>query len=239
MGIGIVNDDDSLPDKAQYQRHVVDLVAPGALVPTVDDANQLGCAEGTSFATAYVSAVAAILAERAPRNWTVSQIRSRLLSTADWLSAYSGKVKGGKVNAERALNDLDKNVLVIGQGPDQLRLDVTWDDAREFEIHGHETRVPGQPKKRFRIQWSDILRWQIVASDVDGKTVESARVAFVRDGRYVVIEDATLTDNPVLPLRSCRELTNGSVVSCTGTRAARIREYTAFLYPLSGVLEFQ
>jgi hypothetical protein len=236
MGVGLVDRNGALMTGSKYDSRVVDLVAPGAGVPTVDEAETLACAEGTSYATAYVSAVSAMLANRAPRGWTVSQLRARLLSTADWKPEYLGKVKGGVVNADRALNNLDKNVLVIDRGNrPALNLEVVWDDSSEFDVSGLEKApAPGVSRVTRRIQWSDVLRWQVT----DNAGVKSLNVAFIHDEKFAALHDVAISSALVLPIRSCVNLATLQPVECKGLRASQIKEYTGALYSRSEPVSF-
>lgn len=234
IGVGVVNAAGSLPNGSNYDRDVVDILAPGEAVPTVEDDTNVGCADGTSYAAAYVSAVAAILANSAPGGWTVSQIKARLLATADWKPAYSGKVKGGVLNATRALENLDKNVLVIKRGTNApLQMNVIWKDGNEFRIFGVER--PNSPPAEFRIQWSDVLRWDAVKED-DG--TESTRVTFLKSERFVVLEKVSVQANLTLPLDRCTNHDDGQPIQCSGTRVELIKGYTAAL-PRPPTIEFK
>jgi hypothetical protein len=235
IGVGTVDSDGNLPSGATYDRDVVDLVAPGTDVPTIDDTSTLGCADGNSFATAYVSAVAAMLADRLSPGWTVSQLKARLLATADWRPAYTGKIKAGLINGERAFANLDRNVLVVERGATNppLELRVTWKDAPEFEISGEER--PNE-RTRHRIQWSDVLRWLTVDEPDNTKSI---RVTFIGAGsRYVVLNKVIIAGNLILPLNKCMAPGNSTPVPCAGTRAELIREYVAAL-PQPPVVDFR
>lgn len=226
IGVGIVDGNGDIPDNSKYERSVVDLLAPGAGVPTVDDESNLGCAEGTSFATAYVSAVAALVADRAPRGWTVGQLKARLLATAEWKPTYAGKVRAGRINADRALEHLDKNILSIARGSSApLQLSVTWKDASAFDVTGEE--VPNTPRTQHRIQWSDILRWQLVESPNQGAWT---RLTFIAPtGQFVVLDKVALPVNLRLPINTCRIPGAPDAATCDGMRPDQIREYTAAL----------
>ena len=223
IGVGMLDAAGSLPAGSVYDRDVVDILAPGEGVPTLEDETNLACADGTSFAAAYVSAVAAILANTAPGGSTVSQIKARLLATADWKPAYSGKVKGGLVNAKRALESIDKNVLVIKRGENPpLALDVIWRDGNAFDISGVER--PNTMRSNFRIQWSDVLSWDIITAP-DGS--ESTRVTFITSGRFTALEQVAVASNLTLALDTCFVHGDSARVQCSGTRAELIKGYTA------------
>jgi subtilisin family serine protease len=109
VGVGAVDANRNIPAGARYSRADIDLVAPGVGVPLHKVGGGMECHDGTSFATAYVTAIAALLLESPFVDRNPRLVRARLLATADWIPAYAGHVRGGLVNARRALRHLDKN----------------------------------------------------------------------------------------------------------------------------------
>ena len=72
---------------------------------------------GTSMAAPHVTGVAALLWSAHP-DWTVAQVRERILGTVDRLETLSGKVAtGGRLNAHAALSGRYTQPLPIGDRP--------------------------------------------------------------------------------------------------------------------------
>ena len=80
-----------------------DIAAPGLAVESTISGNRLGTMTGTSQATAIVSAAAALLYSKR-RELNPWQVRNRIVYTADQLPSLQGKVFGGRLNVNRALD---------------------------------------------------------------------------------------------------------------------------------------
>lgn len=85
----------------------VTLSAPGVKVQTEDDTGGLSTSDGTSIATAYVSATVALIRSAHP-SWTAGQVIRDLISTADpgpgqSVGAHSGQYGYGIVDPLKAL----------------------------------------------------------------------------------------------------------------------------------------
>lgn len=104
---------------SNYGSRRVDLFAPGEVIystMTTEKCTSTGCTEpayhiapgyhynyGTSFATPYVTAVAALIMAEFP-NITIPALRSRILAGVDTKAAFAAKcVTGGRLNAEKAV----------------------------------------------------------------------------------------------------------------------------------------
>ena len=102
VGVGVADAEGKTSEKVltSYLREQVDLLAPGYMVPAVGPVPEKPtCLDGTSYAAAYVSAVAALVQQRGHGMLTASQLRARLLATASWKPEYWEHVKGGLVDA--------------------------------------------------------------------------------------------------------------------------------------------
>jgi subtilisin family serine protease len=94
---------DVLARFSNYGAKTVHLAAPGAEIMSTWPQNQYEEHSGTSMATPVVSGVAALILSVNP-DLSVTDLRKRLLDTADKLPALDGKVSsGGRVNAARAV----------------------------------------------------------------------------------------------------------------------------------------
>ncbi len=250
VGVGTLNADGSVP--GYYSRDYVDVLAPGQQVATLDENGALVCESGTSFATAYVSAVAALLADSdtSLRMW---QIRARLLATAEWSDAYRGRVKGGMVNAKRALEHLHANVLAVQIGTGATTSSENWrvvlDDraAATLTIRGTRAVAIGQALNRDqqRIDWNKVLRLQRTGEEAGAPVY---RVTFIDDAdRFVVYEDARLVHRtepiPIATIDGrdqCESLSlPGEAMQCRGTTTEQIVDYVRGIGLRSTILGFR
>jgi Subtilase family/Divergent InlB B-repeat domain/PASTA domain len=124
ISVAATTSDDELASFSDYGTGSVDIAAPGqnilSTLPTagavISDPSGYGSLSGTSMAAPYVAGAAALLWSEHP-DWTMQQVRNRLLSTARPLNSLAGKVAGcGELNLDSAT---DPTV------PDQAQLCVT------------------------------------------------------------------------------------------------------------------
>ena len=234
IGVGVAHDDGGTPDALlkTYSSKTVDLLAPGHRIPT--SGPTVGeCVDGTSYATAYVTAVAALLQQRASGGLTPWQIRARLLATATWRDEYSKHVKGGLINADRALDGHTTNLLTVDGSPEPLRLEdvVFSDDAPGFTITGQD---PDAGQSVETVGWEQILRLTRT-STLDSTTKQPKVrffVAFAQGGKYRAWHDVEVT--PIapggvvaMPISACRRRSDRSPVSCRGMDVSTVVDYIA------------
>ena len=94
---------DVLARFSNYGAKTVHIAAPGAEIMSTWPGNQYEEHSGTSMATPVVSGVAALILSVNP-DLSVTELRKRLLDSADKLPALDGKISsGGRVNAARAV----------------------------------------------------------------------------------------------------------------------------------------
>lgn len=234
IGVGVAHDDGGTPDALlqTYSSKTVDLLAPGHRIPAAGPSAG-ECVDGTSYATAYVTAVAALLQQRANGGLTPWQIRARLLATATWRNEYAKHVKGGLINAHRALDGYATNLLTVDGSPEPLRFeDVTFsDDAPGFTIAGED---PESGSSVLTVGWEQILRLTRT-STIDPATKQpKARffAAFVHKGRYHAWHDVVVTPLPpakgtvAMPISACTRRSDGSKsVSCRGMDVNTVIDY--------------
>ena len=240
LGVGVVDSAAMIPQKSGYDRRFVDLLAPGLQVPAVVDAKSFECTDGTSYATAYVSAIAAIVGEVAG-NWTPVGLRARLIATSTWRPEYAGFSKGGVVNVAAALEGLNEDVLLVDRGagiePMPLKI-VDFKRDKTFTMTGTEHGGGTTLLKTYpAVKWRDVLRWQRVSYEKkqqDGtvRAVPGLRVSFVAGKRYVTLEDATIPSGTKMPLVKCERrgvAPPANDVQCSDMDVSQIRDYTAAL----------
>jgi subtilisin family serine protease len=88
-----------------YGATSVDIAAPGDNILTTDLRGRYGTHSGTSFAAAYVSGAAALLASARPAA-SGSQLRGALLASARRGGQLDGRVSGGQLNVAAAMKRL-------------------------------------------------------------------------------------------------------------------------------------
>lgn len=87
---------------SNYGATTVDIAAPGVSIHSTTPNNTYSTFSGTSMATPHVSAVAALAWAINPTA-TVAQVRDAILQGADHVSALSGKLASGELNAYNTL----------------------------------------------------------------------------------------------------------------------------------------
>ena len=93
---------DELADFSNFGKVTVHMAAPGESILSALPGNRYGLEEGTSMATAHVSGTAALILALLP-DASVAELKDRLLQNVDRPAALDGKVKTGRLNANRAL----------------------------------------------------------------------------------------------------------------------------------------
>ncbi len=103
ISVAASDQNDNLAPFSNYGAATVDIAAPGVNIYTTTSGSQYGTFSGTSMAVPYVAGTAGLVKAVHPE-WTASQIKSDILSTADLESSLSGKVKtGGRIDAYAAV----------------------------------------------------------------------------------------------------------------------------------------
>jgi subtilase family protein len=120
-GKGILLDSNGNPF-SNYGPEYVAIAAPGEGFYGPGRNNTYVPLKGTSFATPLVAAAAMLLADRT-RPFTPWFVKERLVYTADFVPALSKYVSGGVLNVDRALANLDSDMLeTITRRPDRVNL---------------------------------------------------------------------------------------------------------------------
>ena len=103
LSVAAVDRNGNLANFSNYGNNSVDIAAPGVSILSTVLGSSYSSYSGTSMATPHVSGVAALVLAREP-NLTVSQLKSRLVTTVKPLSTLNGLLRyPGMVNAFNAL----------------------------------------------------------------------------------------------------------------------------------------
>jgi subtilisin family serine protease len=145
-------------DGSSFGIRYVHLLAPGRSVAGLAKDNSYTCATGSSTATPQVAAAAAIL--RSIGIASAVQIKARLIYTADWQTAFEGKVLGGTLNVTRAAFAHNLNVYKTHSGKQPIS--IALKDESVISItngvmyeSGQKVAAPPQvtASKILRLQW--------------------------------------------------------------------------------------
>lgn len=123
VSVAASNQSDEKADFSDYGTPI-DLISPGVSIRSTIY-NQTGAStyanfDGTSMATPVAAGVAAMIKSTHP-NYTVQEVRARLLATADVIeqmfgTVYEGKLGSGRVNAFSAiLSDIIPNLSIVNK----------------------------------------------------------------------------------------------------------------------------
>ena len=203
MGVGVVDAQGNPPTQVTYEMSHVDVLAPGLSIPSINHKGEIVCGDGTSFAVPYVSAVAALLAERQDAV-QAPLVRARLIATSNWKSTYARQVKGGVLDAVRALSDTTEDMfemLIDEQSGTTQKYKTTLDNRNgKFFVEGvlATSRIPAPDRETHEGQWFKVLRMTRFGS-FSGRP--AYRIVYVDDrGQLKIVEQAVLRD-PNKPLR--------------------------------------
>lgn len=131
ISVAATDHNDNLASFSNFGRNSVDLGAPGDNIFSTAPGNTYQTLSGTSMATPHVAGSASLVWAANPA-MTYAQVKSRLLSTGDSITALQGKtVTGRRLNAFNALtNTLPSTPGIYGN---------VWNDA-----NGNGVRNPGE-----------------------------------------------------------------------------------------------
>jgi hypothetical protein len=240
IGVGVVDENGNTPESLlkTYDRFQVDLLAPGFLVPVVGEPAP-ECLDGTSYASPYVTAVASMLASRAQAS--PAQIKARMLATATWQDRLGPFVRGGIINATRALDDVFRRVLTFQdpQDPEKAGLVVTVDlDDNDFLASGFESgrtrdNRTGLPDKQLRLNWKEILRLTRTGQRLDSQNRMRPvfRMVFVHEKKYQVWDDVSiLQSDSAMPISTCLRYDDRMPVQCRNASVDTVFDYVGRLF---------
>jgi hypothetical protein len=231
VGVGVADKDGNPSTDIRYEMSRVDLLAPGDSVVSLDHRGAVVCGSGTSFASAYVSSVAALLAER-ESHVSAPLFRARLVATADWKPSYKGQVRGGLLNVQRALDHLPDDMLEMLVDEDQRTTQLyqtVLDDLKNgtFSVDGilAESNPTSINRKRFDVEWPKLLRMHRMGTHDDRPAY---RLTYVDDnGDVTIVEDAVLREpNKSLKVIECRSVADPAS-QCGALVAGKIVDYVA------------
>lgn len=245
IGVGAVDKDGNTPPSLlqSYDRTHVDLLAPAFHV-AVADAVEPACVDGTSFATPYVTAVSSLLSSRTMASAT--QIKARLLATATWRDELGPYVRGGVLNAERALGNVTKDVITFEDPADptkpgliaHVELAETSFVADGFKGGHLPAERNGALKQTMTFSWNagftsgegiaEVLRLTRTKPrpDVNGRLRPAFRIVYVQQGTYGVLDDASIGDaQSALPIVRCHRLADDVPVACGGASVDLVQDF--------------
>ncbi|PWR69760.1 peptidase S8/S53 subtilisin kexin sedolisin [Methanospirillum stamsii] len=139
ISVAASDDDDGIPSFSNYGASSVDLAAPGDwIMSTYPTAlgHQYVKMKGTSMATPHVAGLAALLLSK-DSSLTPSALKTKILSSVDKLSAFSGKtVSGGRINVLKALGGGSSSGVVALPGQSNAPKDLNGDGKYE-DVNGN------------------------------------------------------------------------------------------------------
>ena len=128
---------DGLSSFSNYGATTVDLGAPGSDIYSTLPNSSYGTLSGTSMASPHVTGAAALLWSQNP-TWTAQQIKNRLMSTGDSISALNGKtVSGKRLNINNALSNLPS--VTVNVSPATVQEDGAGNLTYSFSRSGSLT----------------------------------------------------------------------------------------------------
>ncbi|CAD5966035.1 Thermitase [Planktothrix agardhii] len=128
---------DGLSSFSNIGATTVDLGAPGSDIYSTLPNSSYGTYSGTSMASPHVTGAAALLWSQNP-TWTAQQIKNRLMSTGDSISALNGKtVSGKRLNINNALSNLPS--VTVNVSPATVQEDGAGNLTYSFSRSGSLT----------------------------------------------------------------------------------------------------
>lgn len=116
LAVGASERGDTIKSSSNYG-YWTDIYAPGDDILTCNAIGGYGTNGGTSMAAPIVAGVAALIKSQFP-NYTWQQITEQIINTGDNIyaindSKYTGKLGGGRVNAFRAVSEINKPGIAL------------------------------------------------------------------------------------------------------------------------------
>jgi hypothetical protein len=170
-----------------------------------------------------------------------AQIKARMLATATWQDRLGPFVRGGIINATRALDDVFRRVLTFQdpQDPEKAGLVVTVDlDDNDFLASGFESgrtrdNRTGLPDKQLRLNWKEILRLTRTGQRLDSQNRMRPvfRMVFVHEKKYQVWDDVSiLQSDSAMPISTCLRYDDRMPVQCRNASVDTVFDYVGRLF---------
>ena len=130
---------DGLSWFSNYGATTVDLGAPGSDIYSTLPNSSYGTLSGTSMASPHVTGAAALLWSQNP-TWTAQQVKNRLMSTGDSISALNGiTVSGKRLNIYNALMSSNLPTVTVNVSPVTVQEDGAGNLTYSFSRSGSLT----------------------------------------------------------------------------------------------------
>ncbi|CAD5963917.1 Thermitase [Planktothrix agardhii] len=130
---------DGLSWFSNYGATTVDLGAPGSDIYSAWPNSTYNTISGTSMASPHVTGAAALLWSQNP-TWTAQQVKNRLMSTGDSISALNGKtVSGKRLNIYNALMSSNLPTVTVNVSPVTVQEDGSGNLTYSFSRSGNLT----------------------------------------------------------------------------------------------------
>ncbi|WP_051319648.1 MULTISPECIES: S8 family serine peptidase [Planktothrix] len=130
---------DGLSWFSNYGATTVDLGAPGSDIYSTLPNSSYGTYSGTSMASPHVTGAAALLWSQNP-TWTAQQVKNRLMSTGDSISALNGiTVSGKRLNIYNALMSSNLPTVTVNVSPVTVQEDGSGNLTYSFSRSGNLT----------------------------------------------------------------------------------------------------
>jgi subtilisin family serine protease len=120
--VGASTQEDKLASFSNYGKNSVDVVAPGVNILSTYPDNSYAYMHGTSMATPYVTGLIALISAYKP-DLTMEEKIKIIKDSVDKKDAFSEVKTGGRVNANRAIELIDKMSSVEGEENEDSKSD--------------------------------------------------------------------------------------------------------------------
>lgn len=108
LAVASWNGKNNLVRSSNYGRLTVDIAAPGEEISSTLPSRTYGSMTGTSQATAFVTAAAALMMGRSKTKLTPEQIKEKIVKSGDYDEAFVSLLKNPvRLNVRRAFNSID------------------------------------------------------------------------------------------------------------------------------------
>lgn len=178
------NNRDLRQSSSNYGLTSVDLAAPGHNIYSCASGAGYLFLSGTSMATPHVAGVCALLWAHNPR-LSAQSVKQALLQGVDPNSDFAGKcVTGGRLNAWRALTNLNFEVVntapapgeTVFAPPTQFQVTLT-DPGASGSVAAADLTVNGVPADAFSLTSSNTVTFSFNTSPVSAEGVQSLAIA--------------------------------------------------------------